>query len=74
MLPVTMTFEDFNNTEKIAYPKTPFTLEGTKKGAAPAEGDILVYAPWGNLSIFIMNITIQMIFWQLDISMKDLIS
>lgn len=52
MLPVTMTFEDFNNTEKIAYPKTPFTLEGTKKGAAPAEGDILVYAPWGNLSIF----------------------
>ena len=52
MLPISMTFEDFNDTEKISFPDVPFTLEGTKRGAAPSKGDILIYEPWGNLCIF----------------------
>lgn len=52
MLPTDFTFEDFNGVEKIGYPNTPFYLDESTYGGAPAAGDIAIYAPWGNLSIF----------------------
>lgn len=51
-LPLTLTFEDFNNIEKIAYMDTKLPTEGDKMEFAPNAGDICLYAPWGNLSLF----------------------
>lgn len=52
MLPLELTFEDFNGTEKISY--TPKTLEvGENEGGhAPTVGDLCIYVSWGNLCIF----------------------
>ena len=47
MLPLELTFEDFNNVEKISYLEKSLTTEGE-----PDVGDLCLYAPWGNLSIF----------------------
>lgn len=52
MLPADFTFEDFNGVEKISYPSTPFSIENSSYGLEPAIGDLAIYAPWGNLSIF----------------------
>lgn len=52
MLPLTLTFEDFNNTEKIAYLETQLPAEGEPDEFDPDVGDLCLYAPWGNLSIF----------------------
>lgn len=51
-LPLTLSFSDFNSTEKIATP--PKTIhEGYKpEGHAPQAGDLCLYAPWGNLCFF----------------------
>lgn len=52
MLPAEFSFEDFNGVEKISYPSTPFSIENSSCGLEPAIGDLAIYAPWGNLSIF----------------------
>lgn len=54
MLPLELNFEDYNNVEKIAYLPDNETLpiEGEADGYDPAVGDICLYAPWGNLSLF----------------------
>lgn len=52
MLPLTLTFEDFNNTEKIATLPSELSTEGLPSGYTPEVGDFSYYAPWGNLSIF----------------------
>lgn len=52
MLPLTLTFEDFNNTEKIAYMNNELPTEGEPDEFDPDVGDLCLYAPWGNLSIF----------------------
>lgn len=52
MLPLTLEFEDFNNTEKIAYLPRSLTTEDAPSGYTPKAGDFSYYAPWGNLSIF----------------------
>lgn len=54
MLPMTVSFEDYNRTEKIGYlpDKQPLPTEGTTDGFEPATGDLCYYAPWGNLSLF----------------------
>jgi hypothetical protein len=53
LLPLTLTLEDFESTEKICreLPKR-LTQEGAPKAAAGAVGDIAFYAPWGNLALF----------------------
>ncbi len=53
-LPLTLSFSDFNNTEKIAYLPDSINLELSKGegGHAPKIGDICIYGPWGNLCIF----------------------
>ena len=52
MLPLTLSFEDFNGTEKIAYPPRSLSTEQAPEGIEPLEGELTLYAPWGNLAIF----------------------
>lgn len=52
MLPLTLTFEDFNNTEKIATLPDELSTEGLPSGYTPEVGDFSYYAPWGNISVF----------------------
>ncbi|MCZ0860091.1 cyclophilin-like fold protein [Methanocorpusculum sp. MG] len=52
MLPLTLTFRDYNGTEKIAYPPRTLDTTDAPAGYDPAEGDIMLYAPWGNIAIF----------------------
>ena len=54
-LPLTLTFSDYSNTEKIAYlPEGSAELDTSDApdSCTPAAGDIAMYAPWGNLSVF----------------------
>ena len=51
-LPLTLTLNDFNGTEKIANPPKKLSISGAPDGFEPVAGDIAYYAPWGNLAIF----------------------
>lgn len=52
LLPLTLTLEDFNNTEKIARLPKRLSTSKVADGYTPHKGDIAFYAPWGNLCIF----------------------
>lgn len=52
MLPLELNFEDFNGIEKIAYMDDELPTEGEPDAFDPDVGDLCLYAPWGNLSIF----------------------
>ena len=52
LLPLTLTLEDYNATEKISYLPRKLSTAGAPAGVDPASGDIAYYAPWGNLAIF----------------------
>ena len=52
LLPLTETFEDYAETEKIYYLPTRLSIADAAAGSDPAVGDIAYYAPWGNLAIF----------------------
>lgn len=52
MLPLTLSFEDFNSTEKIAYLQNQLQTDGEPDSFDPDTGDLCLYEPWGNLSIF----------------------
>lgn len=52
MLPLTLSFKDYNNTEKIAYPPRKLSTENAPFGLHPSEGDFALFAPWGNLVIY----------------------
>lgn len=56
MLPLELTFEDFNGVEKISYLTDELPTEGEPDGCDPDVGDLCLYAPWGNLSIFYQDI------------------
>lgn len=51
-LPLEITLNDFNNTEKIFYPEPKLNIEGVGRGCTPVAGDITIYVPWGNVAIF----------------------
>lgn len=51
-LPLELTFEDFNQTEKISHPPKTLSTEGMPDTFDPDVGDLCLYAPWGNLCIF----------------------
>jgi hypothetical protein len=57
MLPLTLTFDDYNNTEKIAYPPRKLATKGAPSSYDPSKGDFALYAPWGNLVIYYMDFT-----------------
>lgn len=52
LLPLELDFEDFNGIEKIAYLDNELPTEGEPDGFDPDVGDLCLYTPWGNLSIF----------------------
>lgn len=51
-LPMTLTFEDYNATEKIAYPEEALDTSDAPDRCDPEIGTLAYYAPWGNLCIF----------------------
>lgn len=52
LLPLEVSFEDYNATEKIATLPRSLTTAGAPDGFEPRVGDFAYYAPWGNLSVF----------------------
>lgn len=52
LLPITLTFEDFQMAEKIATLPEPLTMNDLKDGYDPVVGDIAYYAPWNNIVLF----------------------
>lgn len=52
LLPLTLTLEDYNGTEKISNLSTKLSTDDAPAGVDPSIGDITYYAPWGNLAIF----------------------
>ena len=52
MLPLELTFEDFNGTEKITYPPEELPADGSPDSCDPEVGSLCYYIPWGNLCFF----------------------
>lgn len=52
LLPLTLTLQDYNGTEKISDLPRKLSREGAPAGYQPSAGDIAFYAPWGNLAVF----------------------
>ena len=52
MLPLELGFEDYNGVEKISYLSQTLPTTGEPDGYDPNVGDLCLYAPWGNLSVF----------------------
>jgi hypothetical protein len=54
-LPLTLEFSDYNGTEKIAYlpdGAPDWDLSAAPNSCTPSAGDIAMYSPWGNISVF----------------------
>ena len=51
-LPLTLTFKDFNQVEKIATLPRRLSMDGVPAGADPDIGDIGYYAPSGDLVFY----------------------
>ena len=54
-MPFTVELKDYAGTEKIFYPKQSLNKEGAPNGADASAGDIMYYAPWGDVAIFYKN-------------------
>lgn len=52
LMPLTLHFKDFNETEKIADPPRKISTAGMPDGFEPRAGDLALFAPWGNISVF----------------------
>ncbi len=52
LLPLTLTLEDYSNTEKISYLPRKLTMKNEPPGIDPEVGDLAYYAPWGNVALF----------------------
>jgi hypothetical protein len=52
LLPLTLTLEDYNGTEKISNLPKKLSTDDATAGLDPSVGDITYYAPWGNVAIF----------------------
>ena len=52
LLPLTLTLNDYNATEKVSDLPRRLSTKGAPPGFDPSVGDIAYYAPWGNLAIF----------------------
>src|SRR5215204_1707656 len=51
MLPLTLSFRDFNAMEKIGDLPRRLTTQGST-GGPPANGDLICFVPWGNIGFF----------------------
>ena len=54
-LPMTVTFENFGSTERIAYLKQPLTIGSAPTATDPKLGDLAYYIPWGNICVFVKD-------------------
>jgi hypothetical protein len=52
LLPLTLTLDDYNGTEKISDLPKKLSTKDAPAGIDPSVGDITFYSPWGNLAIF----------------------
>ena len=59
MLPLELTFEDFNGTEKIAYPPDELPTDGSPDSCDPEVGSLCYYIPWGNLCFFYQDFRVS---------------
>ncbi len=50
-LPLTVTFQEFDGREKIAYLPEKLNTQGSP-GIKPENDDLIYYAPWGNLGFY----------------------
>ena len=51
-LPLSLSFSDYNGTEKIAYPDEVLDVSDAPDSCDPDVGTLAYYQPWGNLCIF----------------------
>lgn len=51
LLPLTIPFEEFSGREKIGYLPRELNIEGSP-GHDPEDGDLIYFAPWGNLGFY----------------------
>ncbi|MEV2273365.1 cyclophilin-like fold protein [Nonomuraea africana] len=51
MLPLTLSFEEFNGREKISYLPRRLNTTGSP-GSDPEDGDLIYFVPWGNLGFY----------------------
>lgn len=51
-LPLTVSFSDLSNQEKIGHLDRPLSTDGMPEGDDPVPGDIGWYAPWGNVVFY----------------------
>lgn len=51
LLPMNLELEDFDASERIAYLPRELDWDGTP-GSDPEDGDLIYYAPWGNIGFF----------------------
>lgn len=51
LLPTTVTVEEYAGAEKIAYLERELDTSGSP-GFDPEDGDLIYYAPWGNLGFY----------------------
>ena len=52
MLPLKLSFEDFNSTEKIATLPQKLSLGSSPTSCDPEKGSFTYYIPWGNIAVF----------------------
>ena len=52
MLPLELSFEDFNSTEKIATLPEKLSLGSSPTSCDPGKGSFTYYIPWGNIAVF----------------------
>lgn len=54
-LPMTLVFENFGQTERIAYLKNALKIGNAPTSTTPVVGDFAYYIPWGNVCVFIKD-------------------
>ena len=52
LLPLALTLTDYAETEKVSDLPRQLSITFAPKGASAAAGDVMHYAPWGNLALF----------------------
>jgi len=51
LLPTTLAIEEFASAEKISYLPRRLVTDGSQ-GSDPEDGDLIYYAPWGNIGFY----------------------
>ncbi|MFT9474862.1 cyclophilin-like fold protein [Streptomyces sp. Mo3] len=55
-LPLTLSFEDLNEEEKVGHLDRELTMDGMPDGDDPQVGDLGYYAPWGNVVLYYSDV------------------